>query len=351
MNVELLPAGSIRSVDVVIPLYNTKDFILEAIQSILDQTYPVNAVLVVDDGSKDGSPELVEQSFADDPRVRLLRKPHSGLSDTRNHGCRQATAEYIAFLDSDDVWEPHKLEMQMALFATSPLRPGVVYCNYSAMTADGSPLETERIIAPTLRGQIFDPLLSGNYISGSASAVVLKRELLKQVGLFDTSLKFAEDWDFWLRLAHATTFDFADQPLVRLRRHPNQMQTGHTLTRLIRQVEAQIVIWGKWQEAVARNVNAQVVIKENLNCLTTASDIAPWRLFACLREIEAMYARVRPYTFATRLYGPPFLRPLRLCITMLTYPIKRHIRKLAIKTGFRPLQFLRTARAFFTAAR
>ena len=118
-----LPSGVKRTVSVVIPLYNTEKYIAECIGSILDQTLPDVEVLVVDDGSRDRSAEIVQEIASRDSRVRLLRHPggiNLGVSRTRRLGIEEASGEYIAFLDADDAFEPSKLERQVNLMKAHP---------------------------------------------------------------------------------------------------------------------------------------------------------------------------------------------------------------------------------------
>jgi glycosyltransferase involved in cell wall biosynthesis len=185
MSAELLrPAVPAATVSVVIPAYNAAGWILEAIQSALDQTHQPIEVIVVDDGSTDDT-SLIAGRFP--PPVRLLRKPNGGPAAARNFGIASASGEWIALLDADDRWKPCKLEKQLALAV-----PDV------ALVYTG--LEDEE--APDLPDPItFNDLWAANCIANSS--VLVRRNTVIALGGFDEDprLKSVEDYHFWLRLA------------------------------------------------------------------------------------------------------------------------------------------------------
>ncbi len=228
-------------VDVVIPLFNGERYIGEALRSVLGQTMAPRHVFVVNDGSTDSSAQRVQEvvsEYSGSTVVTCLNKSNGGLSSARNHGLSLCTARYVAFLDADDAWMPTKLEEQLAIFASSPVKDlGLVHCGYHAIDADGRVLPHERIIHPDpgLRGDVFSRLLIANRISGSGSGVLVLRTLLETTGGFDENLKAAEDWDLWLRLAKRCGFDHAPLDLAAIRRHGESMQTdrAHMLRNLL----------------------------------------------------------------------------------------------------------------------
>lgn len=114
---------SYLTVSVVIPLFNNARFVAEAVHSVLDQTYPVHEVLVIDDGSDDGSVAAVPVH----EKVKVITRPHEGIAPTLNFGVTQATGEVLAFLDSDDRWLPTKLERQLARLESSKARE-IIFC-------------------------------------------------------------------------------------------------------------------------------------------------------------------------------------------------------------------------------
>lgn len=215
-------------VDVVMPAWNAGRYITAALESVAAQGPVIGRVIVVDDGSTDDTVERVNAFAARHPglAVTCLSQPNGGPSAARNRGLGLATAEFVALLDADDVWLAGKLERQLALF-DHPRHPdlGVVYCDYGFLSEAGEREENRGFrLDPTLHGHIHRRLLWANLIAGSASAVLIRRQCLADVGLFDETLVCAEDWDLWLRLARRYAFDCVTEELVLLRQHPHNAQ-------------------------------------------------------------------------------------------------------------------------------
>ncbi len=202
------------AVSVVITTYNYGRFLPGALDSVLAQTFQDFEVVVVDDGSTDGTPALAGPYLAD-PRVRYHFQEHSGQSRAKNAGIRMARAPLVAFLDADDVWLPRKLERQTALFRGDP-GLGVVYGRRLLIDEQGQELEYAQ--PPLHRGLILPRILLCNFVCFSSS--VVRREILESVGVFDEGLPLAIDYDLWLRVARGHRFDYVDEPLVLYR-------TGH----------------------------------------------------------------------------------------------------------------------------
>jgi glycosyltransferase involved in cell wall biosynthesis len=222
-----MSAGEDAAVDVVIPVRNGARFLAACLDSVRAQTRAPRAVIVVDDGSTDATPRILADYAARWPKLNVIRSGPLGLSHARNLAIRACAAPYIAFLDSDDVWEPAKLERQMNLFSSGPSRVGLVYCCYYHIDGDGHRIDGRPMTEPRRRIDLLHDLLAeGNIVSGSGSAVIVVRELLERAGGFDEKLTFAEDWDAWLRLAEITEFDFVPDALVGIRLHGNSMQGG-----------------------------------------------------------------------------------------------------------------------------
>ena len=196
-----------RKVSVIIPTYNRASLVEGAIESALRQSHADLEVVVVDDGSTDGTLERL--AALAEPRVKVLRSPsNGGAARARNLGIENSVGDYVAFLDSDDRWEPWKVEAQVALFADAPADLGLVYCGRRVTLPDGGTLE----IRPGLRGPVFEDLLRRNSVP--LPTVMVKRSVLQAVGLFDPLLPACEDWDLVLRIARRYAFDFVVDPLV-----------------------------------------------------------------------------------------------------------------------------------------
>lgn len=183
-------------VSVVIPTYNSGAIAVEAVESVLAQTYQDLEIVVVDDGSTDNTEQAIRQ-FGD--RVRYLKQENQGVSAARNTGIKHSRGEYIAFLDSDDLWAPDKLAEEVPWLDADPTL-GLVYCDWAVVSgADvlhASYLEN----LPASSGYVFDGLVQSGFIL--TSGVVVRRTCLEDVGDFDKALAIAQDYDLWLRISY-----------------------------------------------------------------------------------------------------------------------------------------------------
>ena len=201
----------IPSVSVVIATYNYGRFLPGAIDSVLAQSHQNFELTVVDDGSLDNTPDVI-RPYLSDPRIRYIRTENRGQPAADNTGIRASRAEWIAFLDADDLWLPTKLEKQLCLGNRHP-EVGVVYTRRHNMDPDGFLLETKQ---PDLyRGRILEEIFLNNFVCFSSSMV--RRDVFDRVGLFDERRHRTLDYDLWLRSARFYQFDFVDEPLVKYR--------------------------------------------------------------------------------------------------------------------------------------
>jgi glycosyltransferase involved in cell wall biosynthesis len=216
------------TIDVVIPAYNAGRFIERALLSVRSQTLRVQQIIVVDDGSTDDTAAQV-QLFASrypDVSVVCISQDNAGVSAARNRGLHLVDADFVALLDADDEWVPSKLAQQMALFDADPgQRLAMVYCDYDLIGGGSEPLARASAVPARLRGDVHRALLKGNLISGSCSAVVVRRQVLKDVGDFDETLVCAEDWDLWLRISEKYLVDYVPGILVHIRQHRANSQS------------------------------------------------------------------------------------------------------------------------------
>jgi len=199
------PAVSAGSVSVVIPTYDRAEWVVRALQSVYEQTCPAGEVLVIDDGSTDGSAETIGERF---PQARVIRQDNLGVSAARNAGIRAARGEWIALLDSDDEWAPTKLERQLEALSRGSFR--VCHC-------DEIWIRRGRRVNPRQRhaksgGWIYRQCLP--LCAMSPSATVIHRSVFVELGLFDETLPVCEDYDLWLRIASRFAVLFVDERLV-----------------------------------------------------------------------------------------------------------------------------------------
>ncbi len=195
------------SVSVIVPTFNRKDLVCGALDSVFAQTFRDFELLVIDDGSTDGTFELLQQTYGS--AIRLYRQSNLGAAAARNRGMDEARGRFIAFLDSDDTWKPEKLERQISAFQRDP-DLGLVYCGFEGRNERGELIRTH---IPQLDGMIADQLLFGNHIGG-ASVVVLKKECANAVGRFDGAFSPAEDHEYWIRFCRRYKAGFTPEPLV-----------------------------------------------------------------------------------------------------------------------------------------
>ncbi|MEK7790803.1 MAG: glycosyltransferase family 2 protein [Deltaproteobacteria bacterium] len=210
-------------VSVIIPTYNRAAYLKEAIESVLRQTYPPSQLIVVDDGSTDETPTVL--SFYKE-RIKCLYQKNRERGAARNLGIRSSHGEYVAFLDSDDLWLPDHLKMCVSALEMEPDH-GVAFSNAYRIDASG------KIIAKNAKGvwkgDVLEKIIK-KYSSGgcnSSSAVVRKGLFFNeggQAGFFceDPALSGSEDWEMWVRLASCTRFLPVDAYTVKLRCHPEQ---------------------------------------------------------------------------------------------------------------------------------
>ena len=205
-------------VSVVIPVYNREEYIGECLQSVFDQTLDDWDMWVVDDGSTDHTLEVVH-SF-DRAKVHVLQVEHGRQARARNAAISHIDSEFVAFLDSDDVWLPDKLERQLPLFAGRP-NIGLVCSDNYRFDANGRHSLTTFQFKTPHRGQVLRELCLGpNFVV--TSTVVARRECFSEVGLFDPSMTPSEDYHMWLRIAAQYDIDYIPDVLVGYRFHPAQ---------------------------------------------------------------------------------------------------------------------------------
>ena len=209
------------SVSLIIATFNHARFLGAALDSALAQTLKGVEVIVVDDGSTDGTPAVLAR-YAD--RVRVIRQTNRGLAVARNTGLAAARGTYVSFLDADDVVLPTKLAEQVAQLEAAPT-VGWTYCDVLIETvATGHEMRASERFgygARMLDGWLFPELIHGNFIP--AIAPLVRRTVLDAAGGFDDRLTALEDWDLWLRLSLIAEARYSPAVLVRYRVHPGGM--------------------------------------------------------------------------------------------------------------------------------
>jgi len=198
------------TVSVIIHTYNNEKFIVETVESVLNQTYKDYEIIIVDDGSVDGTRDALIPYMQ---KIRYHYKENGGIASAKNAGISLSETEFVAFLDHDDLWAPDKLQLQMEHFNENP-QIGLVYAKYTSFR-DGKELRTKP--EKGYSGWIFKELLSKSFIQ--TSTVVVKRECLDAVGPYDETFSLGDEYDMFLRIARKFQCGFVDKGLTRYRVH------------------------------------------------------------------------------------------------------------------------------------
>ena len=239
-------------VSVIMSVYNGEKYVAAAIESILGQTFTDFEFIIVDDGSQDGSADVIRSYEARDDRIRLLRiKRNIGVADARNRAMTLTSAEYIAIMDSDDVCLPQRLERQVEHMRANP-SIGVLGAGAQAVNEDLRPLYPFDL--PEHHALIAFNVFVGSFLVHST--VMLRRELLESVGGYEPSRRTAIDTELWTRLMWRARFANLPEQLLLYRRHEAQIHTSRDATLLAHawEVRARLLkrLWGVAPQATLR---------------------------------------------------------------------------------------------------
>jgi glycosyltransferase involved in cell wall biosynthesis len=211
-------------VSVIIPTYERSTLLRQAVESALAQTFDGIEVIVVEDGSDIAATAL----RGCDGRVRYHRQEHRGVSAARNTGVRLASGEWLAFLDDDDLWDPRKLERQLALASRQP-DVAMIHTDH-LLLVDGElrpgPRPLPRGQVPS--GSVSQPLFLGNFVVHSS--VLLRRAVFERLGGFNPRFSIAADYDLWLRVSSQNRIAFLDEPLTIYREHHSMASASERAT-------------------------------------------------------------------------------------------------------------------------
>jgi len=234
-----------KRVSVIIPTYNRARFIGEALDSVLTQCTDEDEIIVVDDGSTDETREVLG-GFGD--RLRVISQEQRGPSAARNRGILESAGRLIAFQDSDDLWAPDKMRLQLNFTARHP-EVDIVFGNMGNFSGSGFP-ESPEITHPEIYSylqehcasldRMFEKLLQTDFVP--LPTVLMKRCCLTRLGGFDEDLTIAEDYDLWLRAACLFRFGFVDSILVFRRRHE-----GNLINRFASRLSQQATVLEKFK--------------------------------------------------------------------------------------------------------
>lgn len=278
------------TVSVIMPAYNVAPYIGEAVESVQSQTFADWELLVVDDGSTDATAEIVRKYARNDARITLLQKANGGIATARNMALVRSTGQFIAILDSDDVWEPSYLSEQLAIFAARP-ETDIVTANGWFM---GSRLDGE-LARPFPDSRPQPTLLT--ILSDETSIFIMsifRRRVYETIGGFDEAFRTNEDYDYWLRAAIAGfRFWRNDRPVCHYRRRDDSVSAVD-----VRMLAGILRVYGKLRPLLAdrpeeaRALEAQVArferesLAAHARMALTAGDVA-----TAANHLSALYAQ------------------------------------------------------------
>tara|TARA_B100000768_G_C11196658_1_gene339812 strand:+ start:46 stop:873 length:828 start_codon:yes stop_codon:yes gene_type:complete len=194
------------NISVVIPCFNRKNTLSRSIDSVINQTYKPFEIIVVDDGSTDGTRDFILNSY---PNIRYFFQPKKGVSSARNKGIRESSSNWIAFLDSDDEWLPQKLEKQKNQLEK---HSGIFISHTNEIWIRNGVRVNQMKKHQKYGGYIFDKCL--DICRMSPSSVLIHIRVLEDIGVFDEKLQVCEDYDLWLRISSKYSVLFEKELLI-----------------------------------------------------------------------------------------------------------------------------------------
>ncbi len=204
-------------VSVVIPTYNSAQFLGEALQSIFSQTFDDYEIIVVNDGSTDDTESVVKLYIN---RIKYIYQENGGPAKARNRGIKESSSKYIAFLDADDIWLPSKLEKQVLMFRQRP-ELAMIFTAVLILRADGvspSKYDKRKLL---MKGNIARNIFLHSGVA--TPTVMVQKEIFDKIGLFEEDLRIGEDDNMWIRIAANHQIELIDEPLVKCRFHPDSL--------------------------------------------------------------------------------------------------------------------------------
>ncbi|MAJ91817.1 MAG: glycosyl transferase [Legionellales bacterium] len=193
-------------ISVIIPTYNRISFIERAINSVLNQSCMVNEIIIVDDGSKDGTKQLIKKKY---PQITYIYQENKGVSTARNRGIMKTNYDWVCFLDSDDAWHTNKIEIQQQKIKNNPK---ALICHTDEIWYQNGKILNQQKKHKKFGGYIFKRCLPFCIIS--PSSVIINKEVFDKIGFFDEKLPACEDYDLWLRICSKYPVSFINEALT-----------------------------------------------------------------------------------------------------------------------------------------
>lgn len=231
---------------VVIPTYNRPEYLRQAIESVLDQTFKNFELIVVDDAPDEAARQVV-QAFGNE-RLRYVKNDRaSGGAGTRNSGITRANGQWVAFLDDDDLWLPEKLERQAKQIASLDSDVALIYTGHTTFSSQSDKTYT---FVPKKAGQIYEDLLAWNVINGLYS-VAIRRDVLEDLGGLDERFPALQDLELYVRIAKVHKVAFIEDPLVRVR----NSGSGRITTNYANKLRGSQLFWEKFKSDIDQNAH------------------------------------------------------------------------------------------------
>lgn len=262
------------NVSIIIPTYNRVNLVGRSIKSVLDQSYKDCEIIIVDDGSSDNTEEEIRRYQKDDDRIRFIKHgTNKGAAAARNTGIKASRGHYIAFQDSDDTWEPEKLEKQLRVFENAPAEVGVVYTDMWRWHAE----KRKYLPAPTIKpeeGIIYRQVLSRVMGIGIGTAMI-RKDCFDLSGMFDESLRRLEDTELFIRLSEFYCFLHIKEPLINYYYEGKRVSGNDEAL-----IEANEMILKKHADLIAGDKKSWAKFEYRLaNMLCQNRNVGQWRRF------------------------------------------------------------------------
>jgi glycosyltransferase involved in cell wall biosynthesis len=294
-------------VSVIVPTYNGEAFLRETLDSVFAQTYQPFEVVVCDDGSSDQTLAILAEYAG---RLRLVQQKNQGVAAARNRASLEARGEFLAFLDHDDLWEPHMLATLVPMLVAHPSF-GLVYADAWIIDSKSNLRGRRGSFLHYAHGDVLEPLLHGNFIP--VETTLMRARLFRELCGCDVSLRYMEDYELCLRAARATQVGFHPEPLARYRIHERNLS---------HEIEPMLVEWLRLIETMERRVGALTPAQSSLVererrrlCVDLAWRALRHRELAAADEWMRRAGRHGPATRTLRV------RALRMTLGMLPAPV------------------------------
>lgn len=263
------------NVSIIIPTYNRANLVGRSVKSVLDQSYKDFEIIIVDDGSSDKTEEKIRRYQKDDDRIRFIKHgTNKGAAAARNTGIKASRGHYIAFQDSDDTWEPEKLEKQIQVFEHAPEEAGIVYTDMWRRRAGKRKYIPSPGIGPEER-IIYQQALIRVLGIGIGTAMI-KKACFDRVGMFDESLRRFEDTELFIRLSEFYCFLHIKEPLINYYYYEGKHISGNDEAL----IEANEMILNKHADLIAGDKKSWAKFEYRLaNMLCQNRNVGQWRRF------------------------------------------------------------------------